>query len=118
MLDLEHVSRDLLNALGNRPAVLGLERNRLENQKIEGSLHEIAGLAHTMIIYTKRLSIVGVFGLLIRTAAPLLRSSQHNSWTIVRQGRNRRAALDRGNLSALESRGDNLKKERWACAKV
>jgi hypothetical protein len=34
--------------------VPGLKRDGFENQKIERSLDEIAGLTHTMIIYNKK----------------------------------------------------------------
>jgi len=60
LLDLKHFTGDLLNALGNRPAVLGFERDR--PQKVECSLDQIVWLRHTMVIYNKncRLSRVAI----------------------------------------------------------
>src|SRR5580704_382590 len=54
LLNLKNFLRDLLNALGNRPAVLRLERDGLENEQIESSLNEIAWFSHTMTIYTTK----------------------------------------------------------------
>src|SRR5207237_9650930 len=33
--------RDLANALGNRPAMLGLQRDRFQNEKVERSLRQL-----------------------------------------------------------------------------
>ena len=52
LLDLEHFIGNLLNALGDGPAVLGLERDGFEDQEVEHALDEIVGFAHTMMIYT------------------------------------------------------------------
>jgi hypothetical protein len=51
LLNLKNFLGDLLNALGNRPAVLRLERDCLEDEQIESPLNEIAWLSHTMTIY-------------------------------------------------------------------
>jgi hypothetical protein len=37
---------------GDRPAVLGLERNDFENQQVQGALHQIGGLAHLLTSVT------------------------------------------------------------------
>src|SRR4029453_11340098 len=39
--DLQRVPAHLLNTLGDRPAMLGFERDRLEDQEVEGSLNEV-----------------------------------------------------------------------------
>ena len=39
---MEHFRRYLLDALGDGPAVFGFLRNCLENQKVQGSLDEVA----------------------------------------------------------------------------
>src|SRR6476661_4262870 len=44
--DLENVLRHLLDALRDRPAVLRLDSQRLEDQQIERALDEIGRLAH------------------------------------------------------------------------
>ena len=41
LLNEQHIARQLPNALCNRPAVHRLERERLENQEIEGALDEV-----------------------------------------------------------------------------
>ena len=41
MLDLEYVARDLLDSLGDSPAVPGFKRDGLENQKVEHSLNKV-----------------------------------------------------------------------------
>src|ERR1051326_8860130 len=46
LLFLQFFFRDLLNTLGDGPAVLGLERKGLENQKIQSALHQIARFTH------------------------------------------------------------------------
>jgi len=52
LLDLEDFVGELLYALGDGPAVLGLERDGLEDQQVESALDEVAWLSHTVIIYT------------------------------------------------------------------
>ena len=51
LLDLENILGDLLDALGDGPAVLGLESQGFEDQEIEGALNKIVGFAHRKIIY-------------------------------------------------------------------
>ena len=51
LLHLQRFFRDLLDALRDRPAVLGLEGERLEDQQVESALYEVAWFAYTMIIY-------------------------------------------------------------------
>ena len=46
LLNLEHLCRHLLDAFGDRPAMLWLERNSLEYQKIQGALDEITWLSY------------------------------------------------------------------------
>src|SRR6266568_1323909 len=46
LLDLERFLRNLLDAFGNRPAMLRFDAKSLENQQIEGSLDEISGFSH------------------------------------------------------------------------
>src|SRR5206468_3371997 len=46
LLHLQHLARHLLDTLGYRPPVRGLERQCLENQKIQGSLDEVGGFTH------------------------------------------------------------------------
>jgi hypothetical protein len=41
LLDAEDLTRHLLNALGNAPSVLGLEREGAQDQKVKGALREI-----------------------------------------------------------------------------
>src|SRR5438132_665177 len=53
LLDLQHLTRDLLNALGNRPPMLGFERDSFQDQKVQRSLDKIVWLRHTMVIYNK-----------------------------------------------------------------
>ncbi len=52
LLHLQHFAGDLLDALGDSPAVAALNGEGLKNQEIESSLYEIAWFTHTMIIYT------------------------------------------------------------------
>jgi len=52
LLDLEDFVGELLDALGDGPAVFGLEGDGLEDEEVEGSLDEIVWLSHTVIIYT------------------------------------------------------------------
>ena len=54
LLNLKNFAGDLLNALGNGPAVFGFEGNGLENEEVESALDEIAWLTHTMTIYIKK----------------------------------------------------------------
>jgi hypothetical protein len=51
LLNLENFARDLLNALGDGPAVLGFEREGFKDEEIESALDEIVGFAHSVIIY-------------------------------------------------------------------
>src|SRR5205823_6648491 len=45
--DLKRFARDLLDALGNPPAVHRLERERFENQKVERALRQVeSGVVH------------------------------------------------------------------------
>jgi hypothetical protein len=44
LLNLQHFPGDLLDALGDGPAVLRLERDSFENQQVQRSLHEIVRL--------------------------------------------------------------------------
>src|SRR5690348_7898191 len=44
--DLQSIFADLLDAFSNRPAVLGLDRNRLQDEEIESALNEAGGAAH------------------------------------------------------------------------
>ena len=46
LLDLEDFAGKLLNPLGDGPAVKGFEKERFEDEEVEGSLNEIAWLAH------------------------------------------------------------------------
>jgi hypothetical protein len=46
LLNLKSVSRDLLDTLGDSPAVFGLERNRFQDQKVECSLDKIGWSGH------------------------------------------------------------------------
>ena len=46
LLDLKSLPGDLLDALCDRPTVLGFERDGLQNQQIERSLNEIGRLCH------------------------------------------------------------------------
>jgi hypothetical protein len=41
LLDLKHIAGDLLNPLGNCPPVLRLERQRFQNQEIQGALRQV-----------------------------------------------------------------------------
>src|SRR6266404_3014779 len=49
LLHLKHAAGNLLDAFGNRPAVLRAQRNRLQNQKVQRSLRKIDAffVAHT-----------------------------------------------------------------------
>src|SRR5215510_1330955 len=40
LLDLQRGAGDLMEPLGDRPAVLRLERDRLENEEVEGALRK------------------------------------------------------------------------------
>src|ERR1041384_1464000 len=51
LLDLQHVARRRLDALGNRPAVARLGGQRLQNEHVERALNEI-GRAHGGIVGT------------------------------------------------------------------
>src|SRR5215212_1344726 len=46
LLHLQHLARDLLDPLRDRPAMRRLEREGLQDQEIEGALHEIGRSAH------------------------------------------------------------------------
>src|SRR6185369_11311526 len=48
LLNQQHVVRDLLDPLGNRPTVFRLERHDFQNQEIEGALNEILRFAHRL----------------------------------------------------------------------
>lgn len=52
LLDLQYIPRNLLNTLGDGPAMLGLERNGFENQEIQSSLNEVVRFSHAMTIYS------------------------------------------------------------------
>jgi hypothetical protein len=43
LVDLQHVARDLLNALRDSPAMHGLERERLEDQHVQRALEDVVG---------------------------------------------------------------------------
>ena len=51
LLDLKNFVGDLLNALGDGPAVLGLQRDGFEDEQVERALNEITRFSHTMFIY-------------------------------------------------------------------
>lgn len=53
LLNLQNVAGDLLDALGDGPAVLGLESQGFEDQEIESALDEVVGFAHSVIIYMR-----------------------------------------------------------------
>ena len=46
LLDLQDVVGELADPLRDRPAVQRLERDRLQDQQIDGALNEIGGLPH------------------------------------------------------------------------
>ena len=46
LLHLEDFAGKLLNPLGDGPSVEGFEKERFEDQEVEGSLNEVAWLAH------------------------------------------------------------------------
>jgi len=50
---LKDFAGNLLDALGDGPAVFGSEGESFENQQIQRSLYEVVWLAHSMIIYNK-----------------------------------------------------------------
>ena len=51
LIDLQHVSRDLLDALRDAPAVHRLERQRLQDEHVERALEEILFLtSHVRIV--------------------------------------------------------------------
>jgi hypothetical protein len=52
---LQNFIRDLLDTFGDGPAVLRLERDRLEYEQVEGALYQIAWFSHTLTIYTSGL---------------------------------------------------------------
>src|SRR5215467_1446968 len=52
LLYLQHFAGNLLDPLGDRPAVLRLQGNGLQDQQVQSPLHQIIGFAHTMTIYT------------------------------------------------------------------
>jgi hypothetical protein len=47
LLYLENFAGDLLNPLGDGPSMQRFEKERFEDEEVEGSLNEIAWLAHT-----------------------------------------------------------------------
>jgi hypothetical protein len=51
LLDLKDFVGNLLNAFGDGPAVLGLQRDGFEDEQVERALDEIAWFSHTMFIY-------------------------------------------------------------------
>jgi len=53
LLDLQYVAGDLFDALGDGPAMLGFESNGLKDKEVKSALNEIAGFAHSVIIYTR-----------------------------------------------------------------
>jgi hypothetical protein len=53
LLHLQYLTRNLLYPLGNGPSMFGFERERIEDEQIKSSLHQIAWFPHTMIIYTQ-----------------------------------------------------------------
>jgi hypothetical protein len=53
LLDLQDLAGDLLDALGDGPAVLRLQGEGFEDEEVESALNEIARFGHTMIIYNK-----------------------------------------------------------------
>jgi len=53
LLDLKDFTGNLLDALGDGPAMFGSEGESFENQQIQRSLYEVVWLAHSMIIYNK-----------------------------------------------------------------
>ena len=53
LLDLEDFLGDLLDALGDGPAVLGLECDGFQDEEVEGALDEVVWFAHSMTIYTR-----------------------------------------------------------------
>jgi tetratricopeptide (TPR) repeat protein len=50
LLNLQHVSGYLLNAFGDGPSMLGLKRDGLEDQQVEGALQEIVWFTHANIL--------------------------------------------------------------------
>ena len=52
LLDLQHIARDLLDALGDGVAVNGPRRGDFEDEQIEGALRQVGlGLRHTLCFY-------------------------------------------------------------------
>jgi hypothetical protein len=60
LLHLQRFFGDLLDALGDRPTVFGLERNRLENQQIQRALDEIGWFSHRQQHRDGRHSIIRI----------------------------------------------------------
>src|SRR5439155_13832819 len=46
LLHLKNVARNLLNALGDGPAVLGFERQRFQNEEIQCALRQVNAFVH------------------------------------------------------------------------
>src|SRR5215472_558491 len=63
LLHLQHLVRNLLDALGDRPAMLGFERERLQDQQVQSSLYQIVWFAHSMIIYNRIVDGQGITSL-------------------------------------------------------
>ena len=51
LLDEKDVIRYLLDALGDRPTMNSVVRQRFQNEEVKSALDEIGWSAHTMIIY-------------------------------------------------------------------
>src|SRR6185312_15401198 len=60
LLHLQHLAGNLLDAFGNRPAVHRLQRDGAQDEEVERALYQIIWFAHTMTVYTTRLSTVKV----------------------------------------------------------
>ncbi len=62
LLHLQHLTGDLLDALGDGPAVLRLERDGFQDEQVECSLHEIAWFSHALTIYNSVVDSQGETG--------------------------------------------------------
>src|SRR2546430_528702 len=47
---MKDIAGDLSNALGDGPAVHGLEGDHFQNQQVQGALHEIGRFAHSPLL--------------------------------------------------------------------